>query len=409
LDKLLDALINILAGGHGLVEINTRVRHDYALLRAFGQERCADQSVVSTTLNRCTGDNVVQMRRANQLIYRTHGQGYRHDYDKQWQLLDIDMTGMLAGRQGEGVTKGFFSGQRGRRGRQLGRVTATLYEEIIVDRLYAGKTVLHNSFRELVQAAGKVLGLTPAQRKRTILRVDGGGGSDKEINWALGQGYGVLIKVKNWQRANKLAKSVRQWHQDPKVPTREFGWVEEPHVYVRPTRQLAVRKQDKKGNWRVRVLVTDLDDATLLWTARRPIKKNPTEIDIMRAILYGYDLRGGGAETSIKDSKQGLGITKRNKRSFNAQEMLVLLAQLASNLITWTRNRMAQHVPCWQRFGSVRMVRDVFHITGKIELDAQGHILKITLNEDHVYSAKFLAGIAPWFMDNNLVLNLCKI
>ena len=35
-------------------------------------------------------------------------------------------------------------------------------------------------------------------------------------------------------------------------------------------------------------------------------------------------------ETSIKDSKQGLGITKGNKRNFHAQEMLVLLAQLAT-------------------------------------------------------------------------------
>lgn len=116
LDKLLDALINILAGGHGLVEINTRVRPDHALLRAFGQESCADQSVVSTTLNRCTGDNVQQMRCAGQEIYRAHSQSFRHDYDQQWQLLDVDMSGMPAGRQGEGVTKGFFSGQPGRRG-----------------------------------------------------------------------------------------------------------------------------------------------------------------------------------------------------------------------------------------------------------------------------------------------------
>lgn len=409
LDKLLAVLINILAGGHGLVEINTRVRPDHALLRAFGQKRCADQSLVSTTLNRCADDNVGQMRRANQMIYQAHSQSYRHEYDKQWQLLDVDMSGMLAGRQGEGVSKGYFSGQRGGRGRKLGRVTASLYDEIVLDRLYSGKTLLGKSFQELVREAEKVMGLTPVHLKRTILRIDGGGGSDKDVNWALERGYGLLVKVKNWQRANKLSKSVKQWHQDPKVPSREFGWVEEPHAYVRPTRQLAVRKQDKKGNWRVRVLVTNLDAATLFWVARKPIKKNPTEMDLLGAVPHAYDLRGGGAEASIKDSKQGLGITKRNKRSFNAQEMLVLLAQLASNLITWTRNRMAQHVPDWRRFGSLRMVRDVFHIAGKIELDAQGRILKITLNQDHVYSAKFLAGIGAWLASNDLVLNLCEI
>lgn len=46
LDKLQDALITILAGAHGLCEINTRLRADQALQRAFGREARADQSVV---------------------------------------------------------------------------------------------------------------------------------------------------------------------------------------------------------------------------------------------------------------------------------------------------------------------------------------------------------------------------
>ena len=46
LDKLLDCLINILAGGTGLVEINTRVRPDQAVQRAFGRTACAEQSTI---------------------------------------------------------------------------------------------------------------------------------------------------------------------------------------------------------------------------------------------------------------------------------------------------------------------------------------------------------------------------
>jgi hypothetical protein len=37
-----------------------------------------------------------------------------------------------------------------------------------------------------------------------------------------------------------------------------------------------------------------------------------------------YDQRGGGVETAIKDDKQGLGITKRNKKRFEAQQMIML-------------------------------------------------------------------------------------
>src|SRR5918992_945186 len=58
--KLTDAFIAILAGAHGLAEINTRVRSDEALQRAFGRKDCADQSVVQETLSACTALNVQQ-------------------------------------------------------------------------------------------------------------------------------------------------------------------------------------------------------------------------------------------------------------------------------------------------------------------------------------------------------------
>lgn len=112
LDKLLDCLINILAGGMGLIEINTRVRPDQAIQRAFGRTACAEQSTISDTLNVCTTDNVKEMRAAVAAILKQHGQSYRHDYEAEWQLLDADVTGMPAGRLGQGVTKGYFAKQK---------------------------------------------------------------------------------------------------------------------------------------------------------------------------------------------------------------------------------------------------------------------------------------------------------
>lgn len=409
LAKLKLALINILAGGHGIVEINTRLRGEQGLLRSFECPGWADQSVVSTTLNRCSEETVEQMREAICEINRRHGHAYHHDYERQWQLIDVDLAGMPAGRQGEGVTKGFFSGQKGRRGRKLGRVEATMYEEIVVERLYLGKMRLQHCLQALVEEGEKELDLTPEKRRRTILRLDGGGGVIKDINWVLDRGYGLLVKLQNWQKSMKLSRSVRQWHQDPKVPQREFGWVEAPHNFAAETRQLAVRHRRPDGKWRVRVLVTNLDDATLFWMARQPARKQPSTIQVMQAVMNAYDLRGGGIETANKGSKQGLGITKRNKRSFHAQEMLVLLAQLASNLIIWIRNRMAQRVSFWKGFGHLRMVRDVFHIAGQIMLDAQGKVLQITLARDRAYAARFRAGFAPLLPDNDLWLNLHQI
>ncbi len=48
-DKLYDAFISLLAGAHGLVEINTRLRTDPGRPRAFGRSACAEQSVVQET------------------------------------------------------------------------------------------------------------------------------------------------------------------------------------------------------------------------------------------------------------------------------------------------------------------------------------------------------------------------
>src|SRR5262249_49277374 len=107
---------------------------------------------------------------------------------------------------------------------------------------------------------------------------------------------------------------------------------------------------------------------------------------LLFAALHAYDLRSGGVETSNKGSKPGLGLTKRNKRRFAAQYMLVRLAQLAYNLITWTRTRLSPLDKQFAGFGCLRMVRDVFHIPGQIQLDAQGHVLQITLCAVHPFA-----------------------
>src|SRR3954466_10579625 len=88
--KLYDAFITMLAGAHGLVEINTRLRSDPALQAAFGRAGCAEQSVVQETLDACTAENVAQLEQALDDIYRRHSRGYQHDYTRSWQVLDAD-------------------------------------------------------------------------------------------------------------------------------------------------------------------------------------------------------------------------------------------------------------------------------------------------------------------------------
>jgi DDE family transposase len=409
IDKVLDAFIMMLAGGRGLVEVNTRVRPDSLLQQAFGRDGCAEQSTVSETFNACTPENVVQMRQALHRIYQQHSRACDHDYDQTWQVLDVDLSGLPAGSQGEGVTKGYFSGAKKRRGRQLGRVVATLYDEIVAERLYAGRTQLHHSLLDLIRASEEVLTLLRPQRERTLLRVDSGGGEDAQINAMLRRGYGVLVKAHSWKRAVKLARQVKVWLNDPKDPGRQVARVPQPVAYAKPTRQVLVRVRKQNGRWSYSMLVCAAPDSLLAQLGHIPIRRTAREIDQLLAIVYAYDRRGGAAETQFKGDKQGLLLSKRNKHAFAAQEMLVLLAQLAHNLLIWTRRTFSDSWPTVQGWGILRLIRDVMTIPGKVELDDQGHLRQIALNRDHPLAGPFVQAYAPLLTIDTITLRLDQL
>ena len=91
---------------------------------------------------------------------------------------------------------------------------------------------------------------------------------------------------------------------------------------------------------------------------------------VLLAYVSFYDQRGGGVETSFKGDRQGLGIGKRSKKRFTAQQVVMLLGSLAHNVIVWARHWLAS--PSLHHYGTLRMVRDVFHISGFLLTDASG-------------------------------------
>ncbi len=379
-DKLYDAWISLLAGAHGLVEINTRLRADAALQRAFGRSRCAEQSVVQDTLNACTTENVQQMQHALDRIYRQHSQGFGHDYQASFQVLDIDMSGLPCGPKAAFATKGYEASQRNRRGRQLGRVLASRYGEIVVDRLFEGKTQLTRALQPLLLAAEETLQLHEDKRRQTIVRVDAGGGSLDDVNWLLARGYLVHCKDYSGQQAKRLAHSVQDWSVDPHQPEREFGWVmEAADAYVRPVKRIAVRCRQQDGTFAYGVLISALSAQQVFTLTGQPLCLLADPAAVLLAYVTFYDQRGGGVETSFKGDKQGLGIGKRSKKRFEAQQMLLLLGSLAHNVIVWARGWLAS--PALQHYGTLRMVRDVFHISGFLLTDASGQLIQVVLNQ----------------------------
>lgn len=380
IDKLLDIFIHILTGEQRMVTMNTGLRCDEGLQQAFRRDTCVEQSLASTTLDRCDEKTVAQMYEVGQKLLCKHSRCYRHSYKRSWQVLDVDMTGLLAGKQAEGSEKGYYANKRGVRGRQLARVLASNYGEIVYERLYYGRAHLESKLEELIKEADRVLALNDKKRKRTLLRIDGAGGSDRFINWVLESEFAILTKVHSWKRSRKLAKSVEKWHVDPRDAGREIGWVTTPHAYSRPTLQLGVRKLNKKGEWVYSVLVTTLSPQALRWLAQQPTPRSRPDTDqTLWAFLHAYDRRGGGVETSIRESKQALGLNKRNKRRFLSQEMLVLLTQLAHNALIWFRHTMSIVDAKWRSFGLLRLVRDFLGMRGRLDINRSGHVKRIAL------------------------------
>jgi hypothetical protein len=393
-EKLLDGYINILAGAHGMVEINKRVRPDRAVQAAFGRRGCAEQSVVQDTLDACTAENVEQMHEAMQDIYRQHSYGCRHNYDQAWQILDVDLTGRPCGKKATLAEKRYFAHQRNRRGRQVGYAVATRYDEIVVERVYRGKEQLSTALPGLVEAADQNLDMDQSKRQRTILRVDAGGGSVDDVNWVLERGYHFHGKDYSANRVKNLVDGV-EWVTDPKDTGRQFGWVTEPtDLYCRPVRRIAVRCRKRNGQWAQGVILSSLLPAWVLELTAQSAERTQDPLAVLCAYVYFYDQRGGGVETEIKEDKQGLGTKNRNKKRFEAQQMVAQLEALAHNTLVWVRRWLTPFCPKLEHWGMLRLVRDVCHMNGLILLDHTGRILKIVLNQAEPLAKELCAGLA---------------
>ena len=248
-----------------------------------------------------------------------------------------------------------------------------------MDRLVPGNCQLNATLQTLVTAAQNTLQLDAEQRRQTLVRIDAGGGSVPNLNWLLEQGYEVLGKACSGQQSRVLATTVQHWMTDTQVPERQIGWVcEEPTAFVRPVRRVAVRSRKPNGQWGVGVLMCSLSDQAVLHLVGVPLEAPADEQMVLRALVGLYDQRGGGIETSFKADK-GIGLTKRNKKRFEAQHMLMLLGSLAHTVIVWAQEwlntpapaepEQAQLIPLSSReplphYGPLRMVRDVFHLSG---------------------------------------------
>jgi hypothetical protein len=378
-EKLLDALVGILSGCSTLYEINCRLRPDLPLQRAFGRERCADQSTISKTLNAFTQQTVCELREAVEAIQRSHSALFSHGYrEGEMLIVEVDLTGLRASKRAEGSTKGYFSGERNATGRQLVRVSTPNYDEIVFEKLYAGNTNSCEVLKETLGEVERILGLAEDREKRgrTLVRLDGGFGTDANVNWLCRRGYQLVAKGYGGTRAKKLAESVPEegWGEGPTEGQR-LGVPALAPRYPRETKTIVRRWFDQKGKVHTDYLLSTLTELSAGEIAKL------------------YDGRGG-MEASIKGDKRGLGIEKRRKKSFFAQEALVLLAQLAHNLLAWFKRWFLEGTAA-AKLGVERLVRDVLAMPAEVRVRSRK--LQLRLPTHHPWAKAFARGVGVRF------------
>ena len=171
------------------------------------------------------------------------------------------------------------------------------------------------------------------------------------------------------------------WVDDPRTPGRQVGEVTlPPSEYVRPVRRIAVRCQKKDGGWGYGAIVSALQPDEVILLTGQPLDRLDDPDAVLLAYVYFYAQRGGAGETADKGAKQGLGLTKRNKHRFEAQQVLMLLGTLAHNVLIWARRWLAPRCPALARYGLLRLVRDMGQISGFLLLDAAGHLVAVVLH-----------------------------
>lgn len=362
-DKLLDALVSILAGCERLVEINTKLRPDRVLAHAWGRERFADHSGVSRVLDVLTPVQVEQLRQIHQRWYQSYGQAWQHLPGNGQLRIDLDFTGLPGTQRGEGSEKGYFAGKRNQRGRQIARISAPAYHETLHSRLFPGNAQGQDRLREVVREWEAWWPWPAARRPEILWTMDGGFGTDANINWMLGHHYELLTKGYSGQRAAALARQVSKWIE-VRPEQRWIAEVAEAPRYYRKTPSVLRRWKTDQGLKHAVLTTTRLD-----WT--------PQQVDT------NYDDRSP-AEGEFQADKSGLKLEKRQKQSFAAQETLVLLTDVAHNLVTWLRGWMLQDTPLAQ-WGPRRIVRDLFQIPGRLVFEGS-ELVQVEFQDTHPYA-----------------------
>ena len=116
--KLEMFLVAVLAGAKAVSHTATTLRIDPALVSAFGLPGCAEQSSIAETLNAATEQDVADVQAALDELFRAHSQSRQHDFERDFLVLDVDLSPLPASKSAEGSERGYMGRCRSKTGRK---------------------------------------------------------------------------------------------------------------------------------------------------------------------------------------------------------------------------------------------------------------------------------------------------
>jgi len=111
------------------------------------------------------------------------------------------------------------------------------------------------------------------------------------------------------------------------------------------------------------------------------------------AVIAHYDDRGA-CETEIQADKLGRPLERRRQAHLAAQEALILLTDVAHNLLAWARLWMFPDAKLAQ-YGPLRLTADVLCLPGHLVFE-QGRLVQVQLNALHSHAAE--VAVAIWHL-----------
>jgi hypothetical protein len=385
--KLEMLFVALLAGAKAVAQTATTVRVDPALSAAFGLPGCAEQSVIADTLDAATLEDVAALQEAVATWLQRYGQTRVPEEGQALLVVDIDLSPLPTSARAEGATRGYMGRHRSKTGRKLVRVRAALSQETLWETVIPGRTV--ESLPVLQEAIAHMEHLldlegedeaAQARRARVELRLDSGWGSDTIVPWLLDRGYHVTGKFRSAARVRALVKGITRW-EPTSSPGREVAVVPQPLAFARPLAQYAVRTPSvraKSGYYHA-----------VLFTTRTDLG--------MTEVVDQYDDRAG-MEADLKSDKRGLGLGVIRKHRLAAQMMVVLLTQLAHNVLLWARAWLAAAAPRLRRCGIVRLIQEVWAVPGRVKLH-EDEVLRVRLRRAHPRARDVCAGLRPFLSE----------